>query len=207
MAGLRPLSPLDSKVVRMAGYGQVYFIGHEDDGLEAPVKIGVTGNLAKRMQSLKTSTWRKLILHDVIYVKTWMDVADERSVKSAMQAFDDDAETKALAECDLNLVSAWDVEKSIHERCKAAGLHHSREWFNGGVDRLTAAINYSAGDATLAVIPRAIHVNVDGTAVVRLEDAAADSTLVLNAGQVYPYRVKIVRNSGTTASMGIYACY
>lgn len=76
----------------------------------------------------------------------------------------------------------------------------------GGISSMVA-IDYSAGDATLAVIPRAIHVNVAGTAVVRLEDATADSTLVLNAGQVYPYRVKIVRNSGTTASMGIYACY
>lgn len=76
----------------------------------------------------------------------------------------------------------------------------------GGISSMVA-IDYSAGDAALAVVPRAIHVNVDGTAVVRLEDASADSTLVLNAGQVYPYRVKIVRNSGTTASMGIYACY
>lgn len=76
----------------------------------------------------------------------------------------------------------------------------------GGISSMVA-IDYSVSDATLAVIPRSIHVNADGTAVVRLEDDSADVTLVLNAGQFYPYRVKIVRNSGTTASMGLKACY
>lgn len=76
----------------------------------------------------------------------------------------------------------------------------------GGFDNLVA-IDYSAGDATLAVIPRGIHVNVDGTATVRLENGSADVALVLNAGQVYPYRIKIVRNTGTTVGMGIFAGY
>lgn len=40
-----------------------------------------------------------------------------------------------------------------------------------------------------------------------MEDDAADVTLFLNAGQIYPYRIKIVRQSGTTASMGLYAGY
>lgn len=76
----------------------------------------------------------------------------------------------------------------------------------GGISSMVA-IDYSAGDATLAVIPRAIHVNVAGTAVVRFEDDSSDSTIILNAGQMYPYRIEIVRNVGTTANMGIKACY
>ena len=76
----------------------------------------------------------------------------------------------------------------------------------GGISRMVA-IDYSSADATLSVIPRAIHVNTNGTAVVRLEDDSSDVTLILNAGQVYPYRVRIVRNSGTTAGMGLKACY
>lgn len=76
----------------------------------------------------------------------------------------------------------------------------------GGISRMVA-IDYSSADVTLAMVARAIHVNADGTAVVRLEDDSADATLILKAGQVYPYRVKIVRNNGTTANMGLKACY
>lgn len=76
----------------------------------------------------------------------------------------------------------------------------------GGASSMVAA-DYSSGDHTFAVVPRGIHVNAAGTAVVRLEDDTADRSLVLNAGQLYPYRVHIVRNSGTTASMGIFGIY
>lgn len=76
----------------------------------------------------------------------------------------------------------------------------------GGISKVVA-VDYSVSDVTLAVVPRAIHVNAAGTAIVRFEDDSTDSTIVLNAGQMYPYRIKIVRNSGTTASMGIKALY
>lgn len=76
----------------------------------------------------------------------------------------------------------------------------------GGASSMLAA-DYSSGDHTFTTVPRGIHVNVGGTAVVRLEDDTADRTLVLNAGQLYPYRVKIIRNSGTTAGMGIFGIY
>lgn len=69
------------------------------------------------------------------------------------------------------------------------------------------AINYSVSDVTLATVCRGIVCSTSGTLVCRMEDDAADVTLFLNAGQIYPYRIKIVRNSGTTASMGLYAGY
>ncbi|KAA3527061.1 hypothetical protein GOZ96_04805 [Agrobacterium vitis] len=69
--------------------------------------------------------------------------------------------------------------------------------------------DYSSADYTFPVIPRAIHVNAAGTAVVTLEGEISSVThaLVLNAGQTYPYRVKTIKNSGTTAGMGIRGIY
>lgn len=75
-----------------------------------------------------------------------------------------------------------------------------------GASKMVAA-DYSSADYTFATVPRGIHVNTGGTAVVRLEEDSADRTLVLNGGQTYVYRVKIIRNSGTTASMGIFGIY
>jgi len=69
------------------------------------------------------------------------------------------------------------------------------------------AVNYSGGDVTLTTVCRGVVCSTSGTLVCRMEDDSADVTLYLNAGQPYPYRIKIVRNSGTTASMGLYAGY
>jgi hypothetical protein len=69
------------------------------------------------------------------------------------------------------------------------------------------ALDYSAADVTLARIPRSIVCSTSGTLVCRMVDDTADVTLFLNAGQVYPYQVSIVRKTGTTASMGLYAGY
>lgn len=69
------------------------------------------------------------------------------------------------------------------------------------------AVDYSAGDATLAKVSRSLSCNVEGTVVMRLADDSADVTRYMMAGIDYPWAVKIVRNSGTTASMVIYAGY
>ena len=68
----------------------------------------------------------------------------------------------------------------------------------------TEVADYSAGDHNFSVTTRGIHVNVDGTAVVVFEgDGTSTRSLVLLAGAVYPYRIKTIKNSGTTAGMGI----
>lgn len=81
----------------------------------------------------------------------------------------------------------------------------SIENLSGGASTVLA--DYSAGDYTFAVVPRGIHVNVGGAAVVRFENDSSDRTVVLNGGFDYAHRIKIIRNSGTTAGMGILGLY
>lgn len=76
-----------------------------------------------------------------------------------------------------------------------------------GISRMVA-VDYSAGDVALAEVSRALSCNVDGTVVMTLEDAPATSiTRVMIAGQDYAWRVHTIKNSGTTAGMGIHALY
>ncbi|PZU22217.1 MAG: hypothetical protein DI589_12090 [Shinella sp.] len=68
----------------------------------------------------------------------------------------------------------------------------------------TELADYSSADYNFTVTTRAIHVNVDGTASVVFEgDGATARSLVLVGGVTYPYRLKTIKNSGTTAGMGI----
>ena len=78
--------------------------------------------------------------------------------------------------------------------------------FLGGLTDMVA-VDYSGGDATLTRPSRSLSCNVAGTVVLRMENGSADVTRYMNAGQDYPWNVRIVRNSGTTASMGIVAGY
>jgi len=76
----------------------------------------------------------------------------------------------------------------------------------GGVTSFVA-IDYSGADVTLTRIPRGIVCSTAGTLVCRMADDTTDTTLFLNAGQIYPYAISIVRKIGTTSSMGLYAGY
>lgn len=76
----------------------------------------------------------------------------------------------------------------------------------GGLDAMVA-VDYSGGDVTLDVVSRSLSCNTSGIVVMRLAGQSVDVTRYMNAGQDYPWHVKIVRNSGTTASMGIVAGY
>ena len=67
----------------------------------------------------------------------------------------------------------------------------------------TELADYSGGNFNFATVPRGIHVNVDGTLVVRFEGDSSDRSLVLFGGQYYPYRIKSITQSGSTAGMGI----
>lgn len=67
----------------------------------------------------------------------------------------------------------------------------------------TELADYSSADHDFSVTTRAIHVNVDGTAVVVFEGDSTTRSLVLVGGMTYPYRLKTIKNSGTTAGMGI----
>ena len=52
-------------------------------------------------------------------------------------------------------------------------------------------------------VTRGFMVNVAGNVAVRFVDDTADVTLTLQAGVVYPFRIKYVRVAGTTAT-GIF---
>lgn len=71
----------------------------------------------------------------------------------------------------------------------------------------SVAVDYSSGDATLAVISRSLSCNVAGTVVLRMADDTVDITRYMQAGIDYPWAVKVVRNAGTTAGMGLNAGY
>jgi len=73
--------------------------------------------------------------------------------------------------------------------------------------RSMVALDYSAGDVTLATVSRSLSCNTFGTVVMRLEGDSADVTRYMIAGIDYPWAVKIIRNVGTTASMGLVAGY
>lgn len=67
------------------------------------------------------------------------------------------------------------------------------------------AVDYSGGDVVVART-NGLSCNVDGT-VVFLDSAGNAVTRYMIAGQDYPWEVTQVNNSGTDASMGIYALY
>ena len=69
------------------------------------------------------------------------------------------------------------------------------------------AIDYSGGDQTLAVVSRSLSANVAGTVVLQMANDSSNVTRYMQAGIDYPWAVKIIRNSGTTAGMGLVAGY
>lgn len=78
----------------------------------------------------------------------------------------------------------------------------STEWLGSASDIVAITPHAS----TLIKPTRGVMVNVAGDIVCRPTDSAADVTLTLNAGAVYPISIKAVRVSGTTAT-GIFALY
>lgn len=70
-----------------------------------------------------------------------------------------------------------------------------------GTARRCFSITPHATDAN--IVTRGFMVNVAGNVAVRFADDSADVTLTLLAGVVYPFRIKYVRVSGTTAT-GIF---
>jgi hypothetical protein len=71
--------------------------------------------------------------------------------------------------------------------------------------RRQVAVDYSGGNVALAKT-NGLSCNVAGT-VVFLDAAGNAVTRYMEAGRDYPWEVTQVNNSGTTASMGIYALY
>lgn len=135
--GLKMLSDIDSRVVRMAGYDQLYFVGHEGDDEGDPIKIGFSGNAKVRIGGIQNSNWRKVIAYEILHVKSRIDIAAERRFKMALSSSDDDCAAEIISNANQEVSNILRIEQAVHAECKRQGLHHSREWFRGGVDRLT----------------------------------------------------------------------
>lgn len=134
---LKMLSSMESKVVRMAGFDQLYFIGYEGDDADAPIKIGFTGNAKTRIGAIQSSNWRKAIVHEVFHLRSRMDIVSKRRFKLALSSGDDDVAAEVVSKATESICNILHVEQEVHAECKRQGLHHSREWFFGGVERLT----------------------------------------------------------------------
>lgn len=68
----------------------------------------------------------------------------------------------------------------------------------------SVALDVSSGDQALAQTCRGIYVGGDGNLVCRLDGDTSDRTFTgLLAGQVYPFAVSIIRQTGTTITNSV----
>lgn len=142
VGGVRMLNAIERNAAQKAGYSSIYFIGHEGDTAEDPIKVGYTHNLIRRMGQFRGSSWKPVKLHEVLYVRgPCCFVAMRRFDTMLAHGLDDETTARAHDELqDFNAETAHivDVEAAIHRKLKELGLHHSREWFVGGVERLVS---------------------------------------------------------------------
>jgi hypothetical protein len=142
VGGLPMLNAYERKAAEMAGYSCIYFVGHEGDDADDPIKVGYTHGLLTRMSHYRSAGWRAIKLHDVIYVRGPMSVVTMRHM-NVLEGDDADIEKSVAAfhkalELDEDTVHIVTVEAAVHARFKELGLHHSREWFRGGPSLLIA---------------------------------------------------------------------
>jgi hypothetical protein len=64
-------------------------------------------------------------------------------------------------------------------------------------------INYSGGDQALTVAGRGVHIDTAGALKVDMVDGTTVTFATLNAGQFYPYRIRKIYQTGSTAAGSI----
>lgn len=143
VGGLTMLSPIERKAVDMAGYACLYFVGHEGDGGTDPIKVGYTHSIFERMTQFRNAGWREPKIHELLYVRGPMSAITQRRI-SVLSGQHPDIEKSVEAfhkacELDEDTAHIVKVEAAVHAKLKAEGLHHSREWFIGGRDRLVSS--------------------------------------------------------------------
>lgn len=108
------------------GYGFIYFIGFDGDEGEAPIKVGYTWKLNKRLNEIQCGNWRTALIRDVIFVRAAISYSD---MQKAFRSGDE-------LRCNDGGTQPSDAERLLHNEYASLGLRHSREWFNGGVQEL-----------------------------------------------------------------------
>lgn len=124
---LRIMTPNEVRVAQDAGFGQVYLIGFEGDENGSPTKVGFTWSIMTRLSQVQSGNWRKIVLHDLLHIEA---AITPKEVKAAMRS-GSDMKFKAGG------VHPAEAESIVHSALIAAGLHHSREWFNGGPELIS----------------------------------------------------------------------
>lgn len=108
------------------GYGFVYFIGFDGDEDNAPIKVGYTWKLNKRLSEIQCGNWRTAVIRDVLFVRAAISYS---GMQNAFRLGGD-------LRCDDSGTQPNDAERMLHKEYESLGLRHSREWFNGGVQEL-----------------------------------------------------------------------
>lgn len=140
IGGVQMLNAIERKAALMAGYGSIYFIGHEGDEPAAPIKVGYTYCIMTRLVQFRNSSWKAPKVHEVLYVRGPNSTVTQRRFEMLLgDGTDPELEAKALdeaADLDKETAHIVQVEKAIHWKLKGLGLHHAREWFRGGPEFL-----------------------------------------------------------------------
>lgn len=117
------------KVAQCAGYGQIYFVGFEGDGPEDPIKVGYTWSIVTRLNGLQNSNWRKIKVHDVLHVEATYSMVE-------VNAAERNRYNQKVVSYNEAGTHPKEAEGIVHAALRSAGLHHSREWFSGGPQRV-----------------------------------------------------------------------
>jgi len=127
------ISYFDSKVLAKAGYAVVYVIGYEGDGEGDPVKVGTATDVYSRLSNFQTGSWRPISVKEMFFFKSRLGAVMERRMRDARYNDDNEAIAEIIAAHESsNAPHILELERISHQLLTDQGLHHFREWFNGG---------------------------------------------------------------------------
>lgn len=134
--GIPQPSIADRKIISRFGYAGIYFVGWEGDPDDAPIKVGIADNPFERFGNFQCGNWRKLQVHEILYVMSRPHAKDWRPMLNSSGenvAFSYDKWGRGFVQARL-------IEAAVHANLKQAGVHHRGEWFSGGIDYLVSAV-------------------------------------------------------------------
>lgn len=126
------ISAIESRVLARAGYGVIYVVGFSGDPPDAPVKVGMAGDIAQRMAGFRTGNWREMGFHELLFVRDRVSEVVDRKIRDAWRADEDEQAIALMEEHAPDADSLYELERSIHAALTEKGLHQKREWFFGG---------------------------------------------------------------------------
>lgn len=141
--GIPQPSTADRKIISRFGYAGIYFVGWDGDPEDAPIKIGIADNPFGRFGHFQCGNWRRLKVHEILYVMSRPHAKDWRPMLNSggeRVGFVYDKWGREFVQVRL-------IEASVHAKLKECGVHHSGEWFSGGVERLVPLVKAEITEA------------------------------------------------------------